>query len=161
MKKLVISVSLAMVALVGASQTTAFAEGPGCKKHDMAMSEACHAGVVPSVDSIEDGDRKLKLIGLPSTDGQSFQVTMVYEDAENQIARSVTVDPMLVASANATLLNSFLDEMDPGFLSFVKATLADRLLHLKAQPAPFDRAEAMVFFPKQIDTLAQLRIVEE
>jgi hypothetical protein len=105
---------------------------------------------VPVVDAFEDGEQRLRLIALPAPEGAPVEVTLVYEDAERQALRSVTVDPEVVTSKNDPAFAAFLDEMDPDFLVFVRASLADRLLHLKAAPTAFDRAESNLFFPNAV-----------
>ena len=102
---------------------------------------------VPVVDAFEDGDQRLRLIALPAPEGGSVEVTLVYEDAERQALRSVTVDPEVVTSKKDPAFTAFLDEMDPDFLVFVRASLADRLLHLRGAQTSFDRAESTLFFP--------------
>lgn len=102
----------------------------------------------PIVDTFEDGDQHLRLVGSPAADGERMQVTIVYEDAERQARRSITIDPASVTPTGTPELTAFLAEMDPGFLSYVRASLADRLLHLKAAPTGFDRAVSTVFFPR-------------
>jgi hypothetical protein len=103
---------------------------------------------VPVVDTFEDGGQRLKLIGLPTPDGDRLDVTLVYEDRDEQVLRSVTVDPNLVGTADGATFAQFLDEMDPAFLSYVRASLADRMLHLKNMPNNYERAVSRLFFPR-------------
>jgi hypothetical protein len=105
---------------------------------------------IPVVDTFEDGGQRLKLIGLPSPDGDRLDVTLVYEDRDEQVLRSVTVDPNLVGTADGATFAQFLAEMDPAFLSYVRASLADRLLHLKNVPNPYERAVSRIFFPRSV-----------
>lgn len=139
MKKLLV---LAMFVGLGLAATTARAG------QNVAACGRAESASVPVVDQFEDGEQRLKLIGLPAPEGDAMQVTLVYEDGEQQVMRSVTVDPTLVATTHAGALQAFLDEMDPDFVSYVRAALADRLMHLKAQPSQYDRAVSALFFPR-------------
>ena len=116
-----------------------------------AMARASQNGVasapVPAVDAFEDGGQRLRLIAMPAPEGAPVEVTLVYEDSERQALSSVTVDPEVVISTNDAAFAAFLDQMDPDFLSFVRASLADRMLHLTKAQSNFDRAESMLFFP--------------
>ena len=136
MSKLLVLVSAALLAVLpmvasAAQQETAVAAAP-----------------VPVVDTFEDGDQRLKLVGLPAPDADRLDVTLVYEDREAQVLRSVTIDPDLVGTTDGAALTQFLEEMDPAFLSYVRASLADRLLHLKSAPNRYERAVSRVFFPR-------------
>lgn len=114
-----------------------------------ALAQTSDRAPAPAVDTFEDGDFRLKLFGVPSESG-AMQVTLVYEDAETRTIESTTVDPELVATTEAETFTAFLDKIDPSFLSFVRATLADRLLHLKAEPLPIDVAESTLFFKRKV-----------
>jgi hypothetical protein len=109
--------------------------------------EASPVAVAPIVDTFEDGAQRLRLVGLPSSNGASLEVTLVYEDADLHVRRSVTIDPALVTTTNAAVYNEFLNRMDPDFVSFVRASLGDRLLHLRTAKSDFERAESALFFP--------------
>ena len=122
---------------------------PAARAAQNAVSTAA-APSVPVVDSFEDGGQRLRLIALPAPEGAPVEVTLVYEDAERQALRSVTVDPEVVTSTKDAAFTAFLDEMDPDFLVFVRASLADRLLHLKGTQTNFDRAESTLFFPHAV-----------
>lgn len=124
----------------------AFAAAPGAARAAQ-FALAAEPVAVPVVDTFEDAGLRLRLIGLPSPDGASLQVTLVYEDEDAQALSSVTVDPSLVATTNAEAYNAFLAQMDPGFVSFVRASLADRLMHLRTPQTRFERAESAIFFP--------------
>lgn len=102
----------------------------------------------PVMDTFEDGAQRLRLVGLASEDGTSLHVTLVYEDAERKIMRSIEIDPATIGAQPSPELLAFLSEMDEDFVSFVKASLADRFLHLEAQPSAFERAESSLFFPR-------------
>ena len=114
-----------------------------------AFAQGVMRPAAPAVDTFEDGDCRLKLFGATSESG-AMRVTLVYEDAETRTLESVTVDPDLVATTEAELFKTFLEKIDPAFLSFVRATLADRLLHLKAEPHPIDVAESTLFFKRKV-----------
>lgn len=119
---------------------------------------AAHAGVSelasarpaeiapPIVDTFEEGDCRLSLIAIPSADLESTQVTLVYEDRAQRTIRSVTVNPDVIATANDPRYVAFLSSMDDDFVSYVRATLADRLLHLSNAASVLDRAESAIFF---------------
>ena len=136
MKKSLVLLSFFMLAIAPAAARAA---------QNAATSGA--SASVPVVDAFEDGDQRLRLIALPAPEGAAVEVTLVYEDAERQALRSVTVDPEVVTSTNDPAFTAFLNEMDPDFLVFVRASLADRLLHLKGTPSAFDRAASKLFFP--------------
>ena len=101
---------------------------------------------LPVVDSFEDGDCRLRLIGMPSADLTTMQVTLVYEDRALRVLNSLTVNPDVVATSNDPKFNAFLASMDRDFVSFVRATLADRLLHLTDGGSVLDRSESALFF---------------
>ena len=109
---------------------------------------AQEAAPVPVVDTFEDGDQRLKLVGLQAPEGDRLDVTLVYEDREAHVLRSVTVNPALVGTAEGAAFAAFLAEMDPAFLSYVRAALADRMLHLAGAPNQFERAVSRLFFPR-------------
>lgn len=100
----------------------------------------------PIVDTFEDGDCRLRLIAMPSADLESTQVTLVYEDRALRTIRSVTVNPDVIATADDPRYNAFLSSMDDDFVSYVRATLADRLLHLSNAATVLDHAESAIFF---------------
>ena len=135
MSKLLVLVSIVALAILPLAAGTAHA--------------VQHAGApVPVVDTFEDGAQRLKLVGLPAPDGDRLDVTLVYEDRDEQLLRSVTVDPSHVGTADGAAFAEFLDEMDPAFLSYVRASLADRMLHLKNMPSSYERAVSRLFFPR-------------
>jgi hypothetical protein len=101
---------------------------------------------LPVVESFEDGDCRLRLIGMPSADLTTMQVTLVYEDRALRILNSVTVNPDVVATSNDPKFNAFITSMDRDFVSFVRATLADRLLHLTDGGNVLDRSVSALFF---------------
>lgn len=100
----------------------------------------------PIVDTFEEGDCSLRLIAMPSANLESTQVTLVYEDRALRTIRAVTVNPDVIARADDPRYNAFLASMDDDFVSFVRATLADRLLHLSSSTGVLDRAESAIFF---------------
>lgn len=102
---------------------------------------------VPEFDSYVDGNQRLQLIALPETTSGGISVTLVYEDGDARTYRSVTVDPKLVATTHSKTFQTFLADIDPEFLTYVKASLADRLLHIHLEPRALDRAESTMFFP--------------
>lgn len=123
----------------------AFVTATGAAAPALAQNDRAAA---PSADTFEDGDCRLKLFGVPGETG--MRVTLVYENAETRTIESITVDPELVTSVESDRLDAFLAKIDSGFLSFVRATLADRLLHLRAEPKPLDVAESSLFFRRKI-----------
>ena len=134
MKKPFALVSLAALALIFAAVSPARAGQEGAP--------------IPVVDTFEDGDQRLKLVALQAPEGDRLDVTLVYEDRETQTLRSVTVDPAAVGTPEGAAFAEFLEEMDPGFLSYVRAALADRMLHLKGAPNHFERAVSRMFFQR-------------
>ncbi len=100
----------------------------------------------PIVDMFEEGDCSLRLIAMPSADLKSTQVTLVYEDRALRTISAVTVNPDVIATADDPRYNAFLASMDDDFVSYVRATLADRLLHLSSAAGVLDRAESAIFF---------------
>lgn len=136
--------------------TAAGAGAPAYAQHDGGA-----AGPVPVVDTFEDGDTRLKLVGLPAPDGFGMSVTLVYEEAERRVVRSITVHPDLVEADEAESFNEFVSLMDPDFVSFVRALLADRILHLRAEPSALDVAEAGLFFRRKLGDLRQARLMSE
>jgi hypothetical protein len=112
-----------------------------------AVGAAGIAVSVPVVDTFAEGDQQLRLVGLPGVDGESIQVTLVYADQAEQTLQSITVDPSLVATEQAAAFAEFLASLDPDFVSFVRASLADRLLHLRKAPTAIERAAFSLFFP--------------
>ncbi len=100
----------------------------------------------PVVDTFEDGDCRLRLIALPSADLSTTQVTLVYEDRALRTVRALTVNPDVVASASDPKFDAFLASMDVDFVSYVRATLADRLLHLSSTVSILDRVGSALFF---------------
>jgi hypothetical protein len=135
-KKLLVLASVVAMAVLSVAGTARAAQGP--------------AALVPVVDAFEDGGQRLRLIALPAPEGAPVEVTLVYEDTERQALRSMTVDPEVVTSTKDAAFTAFLDQMDPDFLVFVRASLADRLLHLKGTQTNFDRAESTLFFPHAV-----------
>lgn len=99
----------------------------------------------PRMDVFTDGSRQLRLIEIPDYDGEGSALTFVYDDGH--AARSVTIDPSKVQERDSVALQSFLAEVDESFISFVRASLADRVLHLSAAPSTIERSLLAVFFP--------------
>lgn len=116
---------------------------------------------IPEVDSYQEGNQRLQFVALPDTTTGGVSVTLVYEDGDSRSYTSVTVDPKLVATKHAATFQAFLAEIDPSFLSFVKASLADRLLHLRIEPRTIDRAESTMFFPSADLDVAFVRNLNE
>ena len=112
--------------------------------------------VAPSTDVFEEGDFRLELTVAPALDSATV-VTIVYRDAERGAVESIAVDPELVATAHAGQLRAFLAKVDASFLSYVRATLGDRLLHARADVRDLDEAEASIFFNRKIDRAAIAR----
>jgi hypothetical protein len=98
---------------------------------------------------IEDGEQSLKIIGTPAATGTGIELTLVYDGPEG--VKVAAFDPALVATAQSAAYAAFLDQVDPGFLSFVRASLADRLLHMQTLPCAFDRATTALFFPARTE----------
>lgn len=98
---------------------------------------------VPVVDTFEDGDFRLRLIAMPSPDQKATEVTLIYEDRAQRTLRAVTVRPDAVVKDD--VFATFLNTMDADFVSYVRASLADRLLHLSGMLSTIDRAESALF----------------
>jgi len=131
-----------------------------------AFARASETAVTPSVevsapivDVFEEGDCRLRLVALPSADLETTQVTLVYEDRSSRTIRAVTVNPEVAASTADERFNAFLAAMDEDFKSYVRATLADRLLHLASDASVADRAVAAVFFGSPALRTASVRRV--
>ena len=139
MKKRIILASFFAFAVAAAAVAPARAEQPD-------VSGA--AVTVPVVDTFADGDQQLRVIGLPGADGETLQVTLVYADQGEQTLRSITIDPALAATAQSAEFEEFLGSLDPDFVSYVRAALADRLLHMRKTPTVVERAAFSLFFPK-------------
>jgi hypothetical protein len=122
-----------------------FAEPSALAMGKRPAARAASAPRAPHSEVFADAGRQLKLIGVPDYDGRGLALTLIYEDGE--AARSVTIDPAEARGRDAAELEAFLDGVDPGFLSYVRASLADRILHLAASASDFQRAQVDVFFP--------------
>jgi hypothetical protein len=102
------------------------------------------APAAPRTELFADGGRQLRLIEIPDYDGKGVAMTLVFDNGE--AVHSVTIDPANAAGRDAAALQKFLDNVDEDFLSFVRASLADRILHLTEAASSFDRAQVAIFF---------------
>jgi hypothetical protein len=110
------------------------------------------------VDTYVDDDQTLTLVASPSATGRSTEITLVYHQG-NQ-ARCLTVDAELAGTSQAATLGRFLDAIDPSFLSYVKASLADRLLHLNVAPSQLDRFESAYLVGADAPTAASVEVID-
>src|SRR5437867_278444 len=113
-----------------------------------APSTAVVAGQ-PLVDTFQDGEQRLKLVAIPASNGKGIDITLIYEN--QKVVRTASINPALAATTDAEALRSFLGNLDPDFLSYIRASLADRLLLLQNQPGPLELAESALLFPNTKD----------
>lgn len=133
-----LTVVLAVVALIAPSVTLANTTEPTAGRSTEIA--------VPVVDVFEEGDCRLRFIAMPSADLKSTFVTLIYEDRAMRTIRAVTVNPEVVLTVDDPKFNDFMSDMDSDFKSYIRATLADRLLHLVAEGSVLDRAAMAIFF---------------
>jgi hypothetical protein len=108
-------------------------------------SEAVNA--LPTIDRFEDEGQTLELHSPSFPYVGDAAITLVYKDDEANV-RHVTVFPGQLAQG-APALDGFLGTMDPAFLSFVRSSVADRMIRIKTRATALDRAEAALFFPSK------------
>jgi hypothetical protein len=126
-------------------QATALA-GDNLATSARVASEAINA--MPMVDRFEDEGQTLDLHAPSLPYAGNSAITLVYKDDEANVRR-VTVNPAQLATSGASALDSFLGTMDPAFLSFVRSSIGDRMIKVRARATALDRAEAALFFPSK------------
>jgi hypothetical protein len=106
------------------------------------------AAALPVVDRFEDEGQTLELLAPAAPYAPGSSVTLVYRNEDAGVSQ-VTVQPTNLAAGGVPTLDTFLGEMDPAFLSFVRASVADRMIRVKARATELDRVEAALFFPSK------------
>jgi hypothetical protein len=145
MNRLVVMVMSLGLAVMSQVPTTAFA---GQNPVAMARVAAEAKDALPMLDRFEDEGQMLELLSPSVPFMGDATVLLVYKDEEANVRR-LTVHPAQLAAGGSATVDTFLGEMDPAFLSFVRSSIGDRLIRIKTRATPLDRVEAALFFPSK------------
>jgi hypothetical protein len=145
--------SLMFAVLVGGGAQAYAGEGPVASAR--VVGEAVSA--LPLVDRFEDEGQTLEILAPTAPYSAGAAVTLVYRNEDSHVLRT-TVRPGSLVSSDADACDSFLHKMDPAFLSFVRASIADRMIRVRTLATELDRVEAALFFPSKRAELVRNRI---
>jgi len=135
--------SIGLVTFLGAATVARAGQAPGAIVR--VASEAAVA--LPLLDRFEDEGQMLEVLSPAIPFSDEAALTLVYKDEESRLLR-LTVNPREIATSRAAV-DTFLGRIDPAFLSFVRSSIGDRLIRIKAHATALDRVEAALFFPSK------------